>query len=68
MLNNTRTAYGKLRNEVGDLEKKYAAADRECKQLRQDLAAAQALLHTLEATKTDFAIDLAAAPRANCRP
>jgi chromosome segregation ATPase len=35
-LNNTRTAYGKLRNEVGDLEKKLAASDRECKQLRQD--------------------------------
>ena len=39
VLNNTRTAYGKLRNEVGDLEKKLAASDRECKQLRQDLAA-----------------------------
>ena len=61
VLNNTRTAYGKLRNEVGDLEKKLAASDRECKQLRQDLTAAQALLHTLEATKTDFTIDLAAA-------
>ncbi len=60
VLNNTRTAYGKLRNEVGDLEKKLAASDRECKTLRQDLAAAQSLLHTLETTKTDFSIDLAA--------
>src|SRR5664279_907159 len=41
VLNNTRTAYGKLRNEVGDLEKKLAAADRECQTLRQDFAAAQ---------------------------
>jgi crescentin len=61
VLNNTRTAYGKLRNEVGDIEKKYATADRECKQLRQELVSAQSLLHTLEATKTDFTIDLAAA-------
>ena len=61
VLNNTRTAYGKLRNEVGDLEKKLAASDRECQTLRQDLAAAQSLLHTLETTKTDFSIDVAAA-------
>lgn len=59
VLNNTRTAYGKLRNEVGDLEKKLAAADRECQTLRQDFAAAQSLLHTLETTKTDFTIDIA---------
>jgi crescentin len=61
VLNNTRTAYGKLRNEVGDLEKKLAASDRECQSLRQDLAATQSLLHTLETTKTDFSIDIAAA-------
>lgn len=59
VLNNTRTAYGKLRNEVGDIEKKLAASERECQTLRQDLAAAQSLLHTLETTKTDFSIDLA---------
>ncbi len=61
VLNNTRTAYGKLRNEVGDLEKKLAAADSECQTLRQDLAAAQSLLHTVETTKTDYSIDIAAA-------
>ncbi len=61
VLNNTRTAYGKLRNEVGDFEKKLAASERECQTLRQDLAAAQSLLRTLETTKTDFSIDLAAA-------
>jgi chromosome segregation ATPase len=60
VLNNTRTAYGKLRNEVGDLEKKLSVSERDCKQLRQDLASAQSLLHTLETTKTDFTIDLAA--------
>ena len=31
VLNNTRTAYGKLRNEIGDLEKKLVASERECK-------------------------------------
>ncbi len=61
VLNNTRTAYGKLRNEVGDLEKKLAVAERECQTLRQDLAAAQSLLQTIEATKTDYSIDIAAA-------
>ena len=60
VLNNTRTAYGKLRNEVGDLEKRLAASDRECQTLRQDLAAAQSLLDTLETTRTDYSIDLAA--------
>src|SRR5664279_2699226 len=59
VLNNTRTAYGKLRNEVGDIEKKLAASERECQTQRQDLAAAQSLLHTLETTKTDLSIDLA---------
>jgi len=60
VLNNTRTAYGKLRNEVGDLEKKLAASDRECQTLRRDFAAAQSLLHTLESAKTDFSIEIAA--------
>jgi crescentin len=60
VLNNTRTAYGKLRNEVGDLEKNLAAADRECKALRQDLATAQNQLRTLEATKAEISTDIAA--------
>ena len=68
VLNNTRTAYGKLRNEVGDLEKRLAASDRECQTLRQDLAAAQSLLDTLETTRTDYSIDLAARTRADRRP
>ena len=50
-----------MRNEVGDLEKKLTVSERECQTLRQDLAAAQSLLHTLETAKTDFSIDLAAA-------
>ena len=60
MLNNTRTAYGKLRNEAADLEKKAAAAESECLALRQELAASQNLLKTAEATKAEIAIDVAA--------
>jgi hypothetical protein len=44
VLNNTRTAYGKLRNEVAELEKRTAASDKECKALRQELATTQSLL------------------------
>jgi chromosome segregation ATPase len=60
VLNNTRTAYGKLRNEVAELEKKTAASDKECKALRQELATTQSLLRTTETTKAEIAIDVAA--------
>jgi chromosome segregation ATPase len=60
VLNNTRTAYGKLRNEVAELERKTAASDSECKALRQELATTQSLLRTTETTKAEIAIDVAA--------
>lgn len=60
VLNNTRTAYGKLRNEAAELEKKSAAADREIQALRQELSTTQTLLRTVEATKCEIAIDVAA--------
>jgi crescentin len=60
VLNNTRTAYGKLRNEVGDLEKKLAVSERECKALRHDYGTAQTLLRAAEATKNEISIDIAA--------
>ena len=60
VLNNTRTAYGKLRNEVADLAKKAAGAESECLALRQDLASTQNLLKTAEATRAEIAIDVAA--------
>jgi chromosome segregation ATPase len=60
VLNNTRTAYGKLRNEVAELEKKTAASDKECKSLRQELATTQSLLRTTETTKAEISIDIAA--------
>lgn len=60
VLNNTRTAYGKLRNEVGEIEKKAVAAEQECEVLRQELATTQTLLRTAETTKAEIAIDIAA--------
>ncbi|MDP1585651.1 MAG: hypothetical protein Q8M18_19705 [Bradyrhizobium sp.] len=60
VLNNTRTAYGKLRNEVAELEKKAAASDKDCKALRQELGLTQQQLRTAESTKHDIAIDVAA--------
>jgi crescentin len=59
VLNNTRTAYGKLRNEVAELEKKTAVSDKECKSLRQELATTQSLLRTTETTKAEISIDIA---------
>ena len=60
VLNNTRTAYGKLRNELAELEKKAAASDKQCQTLRQELAAAHNQLHTAESTKAEISIDIAA--------
>jgi len=60
VLNNTRTAYGKLRNEVADIAKKAAGAESECLALRQELASTQNLLKTAEATRAEIAIDVAA--------
>jgi chromosome segregation ATPase len=60
VLNNTRTAYGKLRNEVADLEKKASFSEKECQALRQELTTTQNVLRTLEATKAEISIDIAA--------
>jgi chromosome segregation ATPase len=60
VLNNTRTAYGRLRNELADFEKKFAASQSACDDLRQDLANTQNLLRTAEATRAEIAIDIAA--------
>ena len=60
VLNNTRAAYGKLRNEITDLEKKFGLSRSECEDLRQDLANIQNLLRTAEATRAEIAIEVAA--------
>ena len=46
VLNNTRTAYGKLRSEAAELEKKAAATENECRGLRQELTTTQSQLKT----------------------
>jgi crescentin len=60
VLNNTRTAYGKLRNQAAENEKKLATAQRDCDELREKLANTQDLLRSAEATKAETAIDIAA--------
>ena len=60
VLNNTRTAYGKLRNELTDTEKKLATSQGHCEDLRHELANTQNLLRTAEATRAEIAIDIAA--------
>src|SRR4029079_11940797 len=58
-LANTRTAYGKLRNEVSELEKKNTTLDREVDQLRKDLAFADNAAKALETMRGELAIDIA---------
>jgi chromosome segregation ATPase len=60
VLNNTRTAYGKLRNEVAEFEKKATHFEHECGALRQELTTTQSLLRAVEATKAEISIDIAA--------
>ena len=58
-LANTRTAYGKLRNEVSELEKKNAGLEREVDQLRKDLGFADNAAKALETLRGELAIDIA---------
>jgi len=58
-LSNTRTAYGKLRNEVTELEKRAASFEREAEQLRKDLAFADNAAKALETIRGELAIDIA---------
>lgn len=59
VLNNTRAAYGKARNEVAELEKRVAVTEKECRTLRQELTSTQSLLRTVETTKTELAAEIA---------
>ena len=60
VLNNTRTAYGKLRNEITDLEKKLSQSRGDCEDLRHEFANTQNLLRTAETTRAEVAIEVAA--------
>lgn len=59
-LSTTRTAYGKLRNEVTELEKKSLGLEREAEQLRKDLSFAENAARALETIRGELAIDIAA--------
>ena len=59
-LSATRTAYGKLRNEVTEFERKAITAERDAEQLRKDLAFAESAARALETVRGELAIDLAA--------
>ncbi|MBV9954336.1 MAG: hypothetical protein JOZ70_03705 [Pseudolabrys sp.] len=60
ILANTRAAYGKMRNELGEAEKKAASLEGECQQLKRDLTLAQTTARNLESTRAELAIDIAA--------
>ncbi len=60
VLNNTRIAYSKLREDLTTAEKKAATLDTECIRLREVLTVAQQTLSALEATKTEQSAELAA--------
>ena len=60
VLNNTRAAYGKLRNEASELEKKFTTSDAECRTLRQELNAALGQLKSTENSNAELASNLAA--------
>jgi len=59
VLNNTRAAYGKLRNEVGDLERKAATFESEANRLRQESNTNKNLARSLEATKSELTSNVA---------
>jgi chromosome segregation ATPase len=60
MLNSTRIAYSKLREELVTAEKKAASLDTECIRLREMLTVAQQSLNALELTKAEQSAELSA--------
>lgn len=60
VLSTTRTAYGKLRNELSEIEKKANASEQQCEALRHELTATQANLRAAEAAKAEISADITA--------
>ena len=60
ILANTRTAYGKMRNELGDAERKATTLEGQAAQLRKDLNFAETSCRNLESARAELAIDIAA--------
>ena len=60
VLNNTRIAYSKLREDLATAERKAATLDTECIRLREVLTVAQQSVQALEATKAEQSAELTA--------
>ena len=60
VLNNTRIAYSKLREDLTNAEKKAATLDSECIRLREVLTVAQQTVTALEAAKSEQSAELTA--------
>jgi crescentin len=60
VLNNTRIAYSKLRENLTNTERKAATLEAECVRLRESLTLAQQGVQALEATKAEQAAELTA--------
>lgn len=58
MLNSTRVAYGKLRNDMAAIEKRAETLDSERTRLQEDLDLAQQYVDSLEAAKTELNAEL----------
>jgi crescentin len=54
VLNSTRLAYGKLRNEMSAVEKRAETLEGDCQRLQEDLDLAQEYVNSLEAAKTEL--------------
>ena len=59
ILNNTRTAHGKIRTELANAEKKIAAFETETTRLKEDLSAAQQILRATEGVKAEQSVEIA---------
>jgi len=60
VLNKTRIAYGKLRGEMEQLEKRADTLSNECVRLQEDLSLAEEYVANLETTKAEQAAELTA--------
>jgi len=58
VLNTTRVAYGKLRNDMSLLEKRAAALEGECARMQEDLSLAQDYVAALETSKSELTAEL----------
>jgi len=58
VLNTTRVAYGKLRNELAAAEKKASALESECLRVQEDLDIAQQYVKAMERAKTEHSVEM----------